>query len=377
MKHNWEYKRLGDVCEILDSRRKPVTKSNRKPGPYPYYGASGIQDFVADYIFDGDYLLVGEDGAKWGANEKSAFSISGKTWVNNHAHILDFKNSPISQKLVEYILCGLDLNKIITGAVVPKLTQKNLISITIPVPPMETQEQIVAELDQINDLIAKNRELLSQLDALAQSLFYDTFGDPISNPKGWTKKSLANVCFITSSRRIFANEYCEYGIPFYRGKEISELSRGEKISIELFISPSRYEQLKASNNIPQVGDILITAVGTIGNIWVVDTLSPFYFKDGNIIWLKDVDFSVFNSKYFRFLLFRLIDIEKSKMANGSAYKALTIQNLKKLPVLLPPLALQEEFAAKVEAIEGQKAKVEAVIAELQTLLDARMDYWFN
>ena len=88
MKHNWEYKRLGDVCEILDSLRKPVTKSDRVKGIYPYYGASGIQDYVDDYIFDGDYLLVGEDGAKWGSNEKSAFTISGKTWVNNHCFII-------------------------------------------------------------------------------------------------------------------------------------------------------------------------------------------------------------------------------------------------------------------------------------------------
>ncbi|MDE6537428.1 MAG: restriction endonuclease subunit S [Muribaculaceae bacterium] len=90
MNHSWEKKRLGEICKVLDSQRKPVTKCDRKPGPYPYYGATGIQDFVHEYIFDGDYLLVGEDGAKWEANEKSAFSISGKSWVNNHAHILDF-----------------------------------------------------------------------------------------------------------------------------------------------------------------------------------------------------------------------------------------------------------------------------------------------
>ena len=196
MKHNWEYRQLGEICEILDSQRKPVTKSDRIPGPYPYYGASGIQDYVSDYIFDGDFLLVGEDGAKWGANEKSAFSISGKSWVNNHAHILDFKKSRVSQKLVEYFLCGCDLNKIITGTIVPKLTQKNLVSIRIPVPPMEVQEQIVAELDKINETIEDCRELLRNLDALAQSLFYDFFGDPVTNNKEWAVDKLGNLLII-------------------------------------------------------------------------------------------------------------------------------------------------------------------------------------
>ena len=88
MRESWEIKRIGDVCEVLDSKRKPITKSNRQSGSIPYYGATGIQDYVKDYIFDGRYLLVGEDGAKWGKNDNTAFIIEGKSWVNNHAHIL-------------------------------------------------------------------------------------------------------------------------------------------------------------------------------------------------------------------------------------------------------------------------------------------------
>ena len=93
MKHGWEIKKLKDVCEILDSQRKPVTKKDRRQGCYPYYGATGIQDYVDSYIFDGRYLLVGEDGAKWGAYDKTAFIVEGKCWVNNHAHILKLHNN--------------------------------------------------------------------------------------------------------------------------------------------------------------------------------------------------------------------------------------------------------------------------------------------
>ena len=92
MKEGWEYKKIGELCEILDSQRRPVTKRDRKEGIYPYYGASGIQDFVDSYIFDGRYLLVGEDGAKWGSLDKSAYIVEGKCWVNNHAHVLKTKS---------------------------------------------------------------------------------------------------------------------------------------------------------------------------------------------------------------------------------------------------------------------------------------------
>mgnify|MGYP003501608139 CR=1 FL=1 len=112
MKQGWEIKKLGEVCEILDHLRVPITKKDRREGVYPYYGASGVQDYVDSYIFDGRYLLVGEDGAKWGANDKSAYIIEGKSWVNNHAHILKL-NDIISDRLVEYYLVSKDLQEYI------------------------------------------------------------------------------------------------------------------------------------------------------------------------------------------------------------------------------------------------------------------------
>ncbi|MCQ2211924.1 MAG: restriction endonuclease subunit S, partial [Paludibacteraceae bacterium] len=152
MKQNWEYKKLGDVCDILDSRRKPVTKSNRRAGQYPYYGATGIQDYVDGYLFDGRFLLVGEDGAKWGKGDNSAFIIEGKSWVNNHAHILKLHDEVVDV-FIRYFLNGKDLNSYITGAVVPKLTQAALVGIPVPVPPKSEQERIVAELDLLNGVL--------------------------------------------------------------------------------------------------------------------------------------------------------------------------------------------------------------------------------
>src|SRR5690606_9229239 len=144
------YVALGELAENLDSKRKPITSSQRKPGKIPYYGASGIVDYVEDYIFDGDYLLVSEDGANLLARSTPiAFSISGKNWVNNHAHILKFETK-YERLFVEYYLNSIDLAPFITGADQPKLNKKNLNSIIIPNPSLEEKERIVNHLDQFD-----------------------------------------------------------------------------------------------------------------------------------------------------------------------------------------------------------------------------------
>lgn len=245
----------------------------------------------------------------------------------------------------------------------------------IPTPPLSEQQRIVEELDLLSSIIEKKKAQLKELDSLAQSIFYDMFGDPVTNEKGWENEKMNTLCTITSSKRIFANEYSEEGVPFYRGKEITELSKGQAISIELNISQKRYNEIKKEFGVPSIGDILITAVGTIGNIWVVSDDREFYFKDGNIIWLKDI--KGLNPSFFRKLLSILIDAYKSEMAQGCAYNALTIVNLKKMRVLCPPLPLQQQFAEKIEAIERQKELIKQSIKEVETLFNSRMDYYFN
>jgi type I restriction enzyme S subunit len=147
-----EWKALGKLAENLDSMRKPITSGLRDKGNIPYYGASGIVDYVKDYIFNGDFLLVSEDGANLVArNTPIAFSISGKSWVNNHAHVLKFETYA-ERRYVEYYLNSIDLTPYISGAAQPKLNQKNLNSIRIPNPPPEEKERIVAILDKFDAL---------------------------------------------------------------------------------------------------------------------------------------------------------------------------------------------------------------------------------
>ena len=160
---SWVWVRLGEVVDILDSMRRPITKADRKPGPYPYYGASCIQDYVADYIFDEPLVLLGEDGAKWGRGDNSAYRISGKTWVNNHAHVLRPLGGVKHDYLV-HVLCISDLTSFVTGTTVPKLNQARMCGIPIPLPPLAEQKRIVAKIEELLPYIDRYEKAWSKLE---------------------------------------------------------------------------------------------------------------------------------------------------------------------------------------------------------------------
>ncbi|WIG76967.1 restriction endonuclease subunit S [Photobacterium damselae] len=168
-----EWKTLDELAENLDSKRKPIKSGLREAGDIPYYGASGIVDYVKDYIFDGDYLLVSEDGANLLARSTPiAFSISGKTWVNNHAHVLDFATD-VERKYVEYFLNSIDLSPYISGAAQPKLNKKNLNAIKIPNPSFDIKEKIVTTLDSLcKSSISIKNELNNEMNIRQQQYEY-------------------------------------------------------------------------------------------------------------------------------------------------------------------------------------------------------------
>lgn len=158
-----EWKKLGDVCEILDYKRKPVKKSQRIPGEYPYYGANGIQDYINDYIFDGTFLLMGEDGSVMDEHNRPILHwvSNSKIWVNNHAHVLAEKNKEHNLRYIYYFLSVLDVSDIVNG-LPPKINQKNLRQINICFPSLETQERIVKILDT---LVGHFTQLEAELEA--------------------------------------------------------------------------------------------------------------------------------------------------------------------------------------------------------------------
>jgi len=171
---------LGSMCDVLDRLRKPITKSARKAGEYPYYGATGIVDYVDGYLFDEPLVLLGEDGAKWGPGEQSAFSASGRYWVNNHAHIMRPNRSKLLDQWLIYYLNWQDLSPFITGLTVPKLNQERMREIPIPVPPLEEQRRIVAALDKAFAAIATATAIAEKNLASVGELFQCTIENVFS-----------------------------------------------------------------------------------------------------------------------------------------------------------------------------------------------------
>lgn len=219
---------LGDLTVNYDYKRKPVKSSDRKAGPYPYYGASGVVDFVDSYLFDGEYLLIGEDGENMRTRQSPiAFIAKGKFWVNNHAHIVK-ANERSTTKYLKYALAVTDISTYLTGAVMPKLTQGNMNQIRIPCPPLDTQNKIVGLLGCLDDSIEALQNQNTALEDIAQRLFRSWFVnfDPVHakaagkepeamsaelaalfpsefedselgpTPKGWTVGSLKDVSLL-------------------------------------------------------------------------------------------------------------------------------------------------------------------------------------
>jgi len=180
--HNWALTTLEEITDNFDSLRIPVKRADRNGGKYPYYGASGIIDYVDDYIFSGEYLLVAEDGENLKSRKTPiAFIANGKFWVNNHAHIIR-ANAKSNTRFLMYVLEGKDISPYITGTTVPKLNQDNLNSIQINLPPLPTQERIADILGTLDDKIELNRQMNRTLEAMARAIFKSWFVgfDPVT-----------------------------------------------------------------------------------------------------------------------------------------------------------------------------------------------------
>lgn len=261
------------------------------------------------------------------------------------------------------------------GAKMPRLGTKVLLDKEIPIPPLEEQRKIAEQLDKVSDLIAKRRGQLDKLDLLVKVRFVEMFGDPLDDKSRYQTAPLGTVADVGSSKRIFEKEYVGNGVPFYRTKEIVELSKGHRISTELYITRERFEQIRKEYGVPQKGDLLISAVGTIGVIWIVDGKNNFYFKDGNL--LRVARSNNFNPVYLKVLLESLVAAHKQRMSVGTAYAALTISMLKEMPVYIVPIGEQDQFAVFVERVEKTKASINRSLEKLETMEKALMQEYFS
>ena len=195
---------------------------------------------------------------------------------------------------------------------------------------------------------------------------------------GWQEVTLSELGTITSSKRIFKREYELEGVPFYRTKEVKQKANDLPISTELFISRERYDEIKSKFGVPNQGDILLTAIGTIGEIWVVDGEEEFYFKDGNVLWFRE--FEAVNPYFLRYAL-RSFVATLQRMAHGAAYSALPIEKLKTHTLLLPPRAEQNRIVSILDeafsAIAKAKENAEKNLLSARELFESYLNRVFT
>ena len=330
-----EFCPLEQCCNILDRKRKPVTKSAREAGDYPYYGANGIQDYVSDYIFDGTFILVGEDGSVITDRGTPVVTwASGKIWVNNHAHIIEESGDVLLRYLYHYIQT-IDVSPLIHGNI-PKLTGGDFKALQIPVPPLPVQREIVRILDNFAELTA---ELTAELAARKKHYEYYTeqlmnFGD---NVKVLT---LGEIGSVKMCKRILKSQTnTEGGIPFYKigtfGKEP-----------DAFISEEVFEEYKEKYSYPKKGDILISCSGTIGRTVVFDG-EPAYFQDSNIVWLEH-DGTLVTNKYLQYCYKK----QPWQISTGGTIARLYNDNILKAQIPVPPIEEQERIVGILDRFDA-------------------------
>lgn len=309
--------------EILEIRNGKNQRNVENPnGKYPIYGSGGRIGWADDYICPADTVIIGRKGTI-----NSPIYVDTPFWNVDTAFGLVPDTKIILPKYLYYFCRSFDFEALNTTVTIPSLTKANLLQIEMDVPSLKKQQAVVETLDVIETILSLVQKQIASLGQLVKSRFIEMFGDPVTNPMGWRQEVLGNICNVGSSKRIFEREYVDEGIPFYRTKEIVELSKGNPISTGLYISYERFGEIKEKYGVPMKNDLLVSAVGTIGIIWVVDGQQDFYFKDGNL--LRILASPKFNSIYMKFLLECLIDNFKQSMSAGTAYAALTIDAVKR------------------------------------------------
>lgn len=362
--------RLGDICEILDSKRVPVTAADRQPGPYPYYGANGVQDYVADYIFDDELVLLAEDGGNFGSKDKPiAYRVSGKCWVNNHAHVLKPKQG-LDVDYFCYSLMFYDVSGLVNGATRQKLTQADMRKMEIPVPPLDEQRRIAAVLDKVSDLIAKRRAQLDKLDELVKARFVEMFGYINLNDRGWNVQPLGELCKIVrggSPRPI--EKFLGGDVPWIK---IGDATAGENIYLRSTREHIVQEGV-CKSRLVKAGSLIFANCGVSLGFARIITFDGC-IHDG---WLAFEDIDSRLDKVFLLQTLNQMTEEFRKIAPAGTQPNLNTAIMKAYQQIIPPLQLQKDFIAFIEQMDKSKLTIQQSLDKLEILKKALMQEYFG
>ncbi len=375
----WEEKKLGEInVEIIDGdrgKKYPNDNDFFNEGYCLFLNAKNVTK--NGFLFENTTFISKEkdDELRKGKLQRHDIVLTTRGSIGNIAYYNDlivFDNLRINSGMVlirsngnvvlpNYLykflnsdLVKIEIKKISFGSAQPQLTVALIDKIQVAYPSLSEQTKIASFLTAVDEKLTqlkKKKTLLEQYKkGIMQKLFSQELRFKDNNNQDfpdWQEKTLGQIAELTSSKRVYLSDYVNEGIPFYRGKEISELKQNIQPKEILFISEKAYNDFKANYGVPSINDILITAVGTLGNVLKIRDNNPFYFKDGNLIWLKKINQ---NSDFLEYLLHvKHNEIENS--AIGSSQKALTMVELRKLSFSFPSLPEQQKIATFLSSID--------------------------
>lgn len=369
MKSKWERKLIEDICEKASSN---IAQKNLDglSGNYPVYGASGYIQNVDFYQRDTEYIGIVKDGSGVGrVNTYPAYS----SLLGTMQYILPKKG--YSLQFVAYALKSLNLASFAAGAAIPHIYFRDYGKCEVSVPPLDEQQRIVAELDLLTEVIDKQKTQLKELDTLAQSIFYDMFGDPIENEKGWSVKKISDVATVKIGpfgSLLHAKDYVKGGHPVINP---IHLDSGRVVADDSFTVDETMFQQMLSYEL-KVNDVVFGRRGDIGRCALVEKEQIGYLCGTGSLFIR---FSETIEPKFSIaaLMHRSITEYLLKKAKGATMLNINCGIVEDIPLILPPIKLQQEFADKIQSIEKQKAAVNQSIVEIQKLLDYTMDKYFG
>ena len=379
-----EYRTIEEWCEILDSQRIPITAKNRIEGPYPYYGANGIQGYVNDYIFDDELVLLAEDGGNFGSkNRPIAYRVSGKCWVNNHAHVLKPKNG-LDVDYLCYSLMFYNTNGLVNGATRQKLTQSTMRTMKIPCLEINEQQEIVQKIKKIESILNDLNGQLDLLDELIKARFMEMFGDPVLNEKSWRVIKLGELCSKICSGNTpkgGSDNYTKEGIMFFRSQNVWK-NRLELDDI-VYIDEATHEKMKETSL--NYGDILITKTGRINTENSSLGRSALFLgknDSANInghVYLVRINSELVNRHFVLQILIspQYRDLIRRVCVGGIDKRQLNQNHIYDFPIIIPPLELQNQFASFVEEIDKSRSRIQKSLEASQELFDSLMQEYFG
>ncbi len=377
-----EYKALKEIAKITMGQSPDSSSYNEEGDGLPFF--QGNADFGELYpnerVWCNDPKKIAEPGdilisvrAPIGAlnyakdrccigRGLAAITIEDTAERNYVFHLLKARNT--------------DLNNQGTGSTFKAIGKAVLEELQVPQISSDEQQKCMNMMDLLESIIRERKKQIESFDNLIKARFVELFGDIATGQYKYETRKLGNVAEVGSSHRVFTTEFVDSGIPFYRGTEIGELANGQKPSDPYYISEEHYNRLANDDTKPKVGDLLMPSICNKGQVWMVDTEEPFYYKDGRVLCIS-ADRDIYDTRYLQYFMKVKTEVEYPKMGSGSTFAEFKIFLLKDFDVLTPPKKYQEEFSAFVEQVDKSKVAVQKALDETQLLFDSLMQEYFG